>query len=161
MKRPAVEHHLLHKSRLEFSNAVAALIVVREDERYLMQLRDDKPGIFYPDHWGLFGGAVEEGETPEDALRRELDEELGFVPEQLTYFTDLDFDVSTFGLGRRWRKFYEVSIAVAQLDRLRLGEGQKMEAVPVSELLVDRRVVPYDSFAIWLHQARGNWTVTA
>src|SRR5262244_3716729 len=42
---------------LRGEDAVAAIITV-EDGRYLMQLRDDKPRIFYPGHWGCFGGAV-------------------------------------------------------------------------------------------------------
>ena len=37
-----------------------------------MQLRDQKPNIFYPGHWGLFGGAIEENEDPTVALKREL-----------------------------------------------------------------------------------------
>src|SRR5690554_6121717 len=45
----------------------------------LLQLRDDKPGIPYPNHWTLFGGQVEKGETPDQAIRRELQEELGRV----------------------------------------------------------------------------------
>jgi hypothetical protein len=43
--------------RLRPSDAVAALLV-HEDGRYIMQLRDQKEGIFYPGHWGCFGGAV-------------------------------------------------------------------------------------------------------
>ncbi len=46
---------------LRASDAVAAIITV-EDGRYLMQRRDDIPGIFYPGHWGCFGGAVAAGE---------------------------------------------------------------------------------------------------
>src|SRR5262245_60295753 len=61
------------------SNAVAALLVL-PDGRYVMQLRDLKPHIFYPGHWGLFGGAVDEGEDERQALSRELAEELGFRP---------------------------------------------------------------------------------
>ena len=53
---------------------VAALLVL-DDGRYVMQLRDAIPRIFYPGHWGCFGGAVEAGEEPEQALRRELAEE--------------------------------------------------------------------------------------
>lgn len=39
----------------------AAAVIVFEDGSYLMQLRDQKPGIFYPGHWGLFGGAIDKG----------------------------------------------------------------------------------------------------
>ena len=60
---------------LRASSAVAAIVVVDQD-RYLMQLRDDIPGIWYPGHWGLFGGAIDTGEDEIAALRRELREEL-------------------------------------------------------------------------------------
>ena len=44
---------------------------------YALQLRDDIPGIAARGMWALFGGAMEEGESPEAALRREVFEELG------------------------------------------------------------------------------------
>lgn len=31
-----------------------------------------------PDHWSFFGGAIEKGETPEDAVKRETLEELNY-----------------------------------------------------------------------------------
>jgi 8-oxo-dGTP pyrophosphatase MutT (NUDIX family) len=44
----------------------------------LLQHRDDKPDIADPGLWSLFGGSVEEGESIEDALIRELWEELEY-----------------------------------------------------------------------------------
>jgi 8-oxo-dGTP diphosphatase len=35
---------------------------------------------FYPNVWDIFGGHLEPGEEPEQALVRELEEELGIVP---------------------------------------------------------------------------------
>ncbi len=49
----------------------------------LLQLRDIKPTIIYPDHWGFFGGEIESNEQPKQAALRELDEELNFKPKEL------------------------------------------------------------------------------
>jgi 8-oxo-dGTP pyrophosphatase MutT (NUDIX family) len=43
----------------------------------LLQLRDDRPEIGAPGHWGTLGGHMEAGETPEETARRELLEECG------------------------------------------------------------------------------------
>lgn len=56
---------------------IAAIILENDKGEFLLYLRDNKPGIPFPDHWDLIGGHVEEGETPEQALIREFREELG------------------------------------------------------------------------------------
>jgi 8-oxo-dGTP diphosphatase len=55
---------------------IAAIILENDRGEFLLALRDKKPGIPFPDHWDLIGGHVEEGETPEQALVREVKEEL-------------------------------------------------------------------------------------
>jgi len=52
----------------------------------LLYLRDNKPGIPFPLHWDLIGGHVEEGETPEQALIREVKEELNIDLKEFTFF---------------------------------------------------------------------------
>lgn len=137
---------------LRFQDAVAAILTL-DDGRYLVQLRDDRPGVFYPGHWGLFGGAIEPGETVDAALRRELLEEIGHVPPDLRLFTRMDFDFSPFGAGRCGRIFYEATLPAALVPALRLGEGQRLEAVALPDLLIGRPVAPYDAFALWMHHA--------
>ena len=51
--------------------------VIHSDGKILLQLRDEKPNIYYPGVWGLFTGKVEPNEKPIDALKRELLEEIG------------------------------------------------------------------------------------
>ena len=42
--------------------------------------------VFCPNHWTLPGGKVEEGETPEQAICREVEEELSVNLEDYTLF---------------------------------------------------------------------------
>ena len=102
---------LTSRQPLRVSNAVAAIVVVDRD-CYLMQLRDDIPGIWYPGHWGLFGGAVDAGEDEMSALRRELREELELELQAASLFVRFDFDLTPMGLARYWRAYYEVAIDV-------------------------------------------------
>jgi 8-oxo-dGTP diphosphatase len=64
---------------------VAIAILYRQNS-FLMQLRDNIPGIVYPGCWGFFGGHIEPGETPEVAVRRELKEEISYTAGELLSF---------------------------------------------------------------------------
>ena len=55
--------------------------IITQHNEYLLQLRDDHPGIFYANQWSFFGGGLEIGETPWQTLQRELFEELEWCPE--------------------------------------------------------------------------------
>jgi 8-oxo-dGTP pyrophosphatase MutT (NUDIX family) len=139
------------QGRLKPANAAVALIL-DEQARYLVQLRDSKPTIFFPDHWGCFGGALEPGETDEGCLARELDEELGLDLRQcaVRHFTTFTFDFGFAGGSVIHRAFYEVAATEAALGNLTLREGRSMQLFPGPELLT-MQVVPYDRFAIWMH----------
>jgi 8-oxo-dGTP pyrophosphatase MutT (NUDIX family) len=144
------------RTTLRPAHAVAALLQL-SDGRYVMQLRDSNPNIFYPDHWGCFGGAVDPGEAPAVALVRELREELmvALTPEDVTRFTEFTFDFGFAGDGIRLRTYYTVTLPQAGLDGLVLGEGADLGAFEAERLLAMPRVVPYDAFALWMHHARG------
>lgn len=138
------------------SNAVAA-ILVRDDGQYIMQLRDAKDEIFYPAHWGCFGGAVEAGEDPAEALTRELKEEIELEVSAATRFTQFDFDFSALGHGSVYRVFYEVAVPDAAYRDLVLHEGADIKSFDGRDLLTNQRVTPYDAFAIWMHMFRSRF----
>jgi 8-oxo-dGTP pyrophosphatase MutT (NUDIX family) len=144
------------RSTLRATHAVAALLQLA-DGRYVMQLRDSKPEIFYPGHWGCFGGAVDAGEEPLAAMVRELAEELALAvaPAALRRFTRFTFDFGFAGDGIKLRTYYALTLPQTDLAGLALGEGADLAAFEPDTLLAMPRVVPYDAFALWMHHARG------
>ncbi len=139
--------------KLTPSPAVAALMVT-PDGRYLLQHRDDLDGIFFPGFWGNFGGAVDPGETPENALHRELIEELQYKPSRVQPFATTSLDFSFAGHGVLPRHFFEVQIEAEEVADMVLGEGQGMALMEGAEIVAMPKVVPYDATAIWLHMTR-------
>lgn len=155
---PATMEAFLDSPRpLSPADAAAALIITEAGE-YLLQRRDDKPEIFYPGHWGLFGGALDAGETPVTALCRELGEELGIrvEPAELSYFTNFDMDFSFAGCGVIKRGYYLLRLDRTRQTAVRVGEGREARAFPARHILSRLALVPYDGFAVWMHsqQAR-------
>jgi len=104
---------------------VAIAILYRQD-RFLMQLRDNIPGITYPGHWAFFGGHLDPGETPEIACQRELLEEIGYCPPLLSFFRCYRTDEVI-------RHIFSASIEV-ELENLVLGEGWDMGFMSITDI---------------------------
>ena len=125
-----------------------------ENDTYLLQHRDDVPWIWYPNHWGCFGGAIDPGEEPLEALHRELYEELELEFREAEYFTRFDFDLTALGAGRYYRTYYVIKLSEAERTRLVLHEGRAVQAFPGETVCRELRVTPYDAFVLFLHHAR-------
>lgn len=138
------------RSPLSFGDAVAAIITVDEG-RFLLQLRDDKPGIWYPGFWGCFGGGVEPGEDPVDAIRRELVEELGIEVGSVEPSVGFTFAVPSLGDRAFYRRYFRVALTNRQLGEVSLGEGAAVEAFAPELALGGLPLVPYDAFALFLY----------
>jgi 8-oxo-dGTP diphosphatase len=107
----------------------AAMLLIVTGNGLLMHLRDDKPGIPNPGCWAGFGGAVEEGETLEQALHREVLEETGLEISNATFLTaEIDHE----GDGREVSLFYVVGdYRPGDID---LQEGAGVAVHPVEDL---------------------------
>jgi 8-oxo-dGTP pyrophosphatase MutT (NUDIX family) len=125
-------------------------VIRLSDGRYLMQLRDERPDIWYPGYWGCFGGALDCAEDPLDGLRRELREELELQITEARQISRMDFDFGPVGLGKAFRVYFLVEIHESAVSRLVLHEGQRMEALTYRQLVSGIPVVPYDAFALHL-----------
>ncbi|MEO8408372.1 MAG: NUDIX domain-containing protein [Oxalobacteraceae bacterium] len=106
-----------------------AIIIENSQKEILLLLRDDDPGISYPNYWTLVGGKVEDGETPETAAHREMLEEIG-----------VDTDVTFWKRYDRQHPFAIVDqhIYIGKIDipreLLTLGEGQDIRFFNSNEI---------------------------
>lgn len=130
---------------------VSAALLVTPDGRYLMQHRDNLPHIMLPGHWACFGGAIEPGESPEAALRRELLEEIEFTAREVAAFTEMDVLLPLDPPRRDRMHFFAVPILVADVERMVLREGQGKALFTPEALAAEFRVAPWDLAAVLMH----------
>ena len=96
----------------------------------IIYLRDDKPGIPFPNHWDLIGGHVEEGETPEQALVREVKEEIGIDLKYFQSFRRIDCAIGD--VYPNVKHLYWARLDV-DADTLALYEGQRLIGIAAQE----------------------------
>ena len=99
---------------------IAAIILENPNGELLLYKRDNKPSIPFPGYWDLIGGHVELGETPEEALVREIKEELGIEIRDYTFFREylcVDGDV------RSNIKYIYMGKIDIPIDKITLLEG--------------------------------------
>lgn len=114
-------------SLTDTSRPAAAIAILYQDNQFLLQLRDDFPNILYPGHWAFFGGHVEPGESPEIAVQRELEEEIGYAPPQIRHFRSYLTDVQIIR-----HVFY--APLIIELEKLQLNEGQDLGLSTIEEV---------------------------
>lgn len=131
-----VDEYVQLKSRLSQTQGQGvSAILINPNGQVLLQQRDDNPAIRYPGHWSLFGGTIEDGESPETAVAREVHEEI-------------DFELRNFGLFREFvqnnkQEFAFAGELTAGLDQLTLSEGQGMNLFYPAQLK-DLQIRPDD-----------------
>ena len=106
----------------------------KEKKAVLLFRRDDKPTIPFPNHLDILGGSVEHGETPEQAIVREMAEELDDLR------TGSPYSLGNFRLFKVYRDECGTQQHIFQkeadfdLEDLRLKEGQELAWFMESEL---------------------------
>lgn len=99
---------------------VSNVLIFDENNRVLLQHRDDGIAIL-PGHWSFFGGAIDEGETPEEAVKREAIEELEYTLTNPRLVMTQEFDTDVHIITR-----YIYIEKYNPIVKLVLHEGQGM-----------------------------------
>jgi len=109
---------------------IAQVLLFDRYGRLLIYLRDNKPGIPFPNHWDFFGGHLESGETPDQALVREVEEELGLALKDRKFFRTYGcFEGDAYPNVKYiyWSRIDQV------VDELTLREGQMLKSIEPEE----------------------------
>jgi 8-oxo-dGTP diphosphatase len=103
---------------------IAAIILENDKGEFLLALRDNKPSIPFPNHWDLIGGHVEPGETPEQALIREVKEELDIDIRDYTFYKK--FECLTGDAFENIKYIYSGKINIP-IEEITLLEGERAQ----------------------------------
>ncbi|AFZ02445.1 NUDIX hydrolase [Calothrix sp. PCC 6303] len=104
-----------------------AIAILHQQDKFLMQLRDNIPNILYPGYWAFFGGHIEPGETPEIAVQREILEEIGYtLPPSFAFF-------DTYSDEHVIRHVFHAPLEV-EFSQLVLNEGWDMGLLSLTEI---------------------------
>ncbi len=95
----------------------------------------------YKDWWEFPGGKIEEGETPQQALVREIKEELDTEIRVGDYITTVEYDYPEFHLSMDcfWAKVISGSLTLLEHEAAKWVSLRKMDSI--SWLPADRIVV--------------------
>lgn len=99
---------------------VVAAIIRKEDKIFVTQRGYGE----FKDGWEFPGGKIEDNETPENALVREIKEELNTLIKVDNYLDTIEYDYPKFHLSM---KCYICSIVEGNLDLLEAEDGKWLD----------------------------------
>lgn len=111
---------------MQLSPVLVTMAVLYQKQHFLMQLRDDKEEILYPGKWGLFGGHIESGETPQAGLIREVKEEINYLVAKPIFFRAYS--------DRKYQRDIFFAPLEVSLESLELNEGQDLDLVSLEDV---------------------------
>lgn len=126
---------------------VAVGVLIRPDARFLLTSRP--PGKVYAGYWEFPGGKLEPGESVADALRRELQEELGVEVSEVSLWRSLVVDYPHALVRLNFCKVH----AWAGSLQMREGQGFSWQRLPVDVAPVLPGTLPVLD---WLAVERGH-----
>lgn len=121
--------------------------IITKKKKYLLQLRDNKKNIFFPNYWGLFGGRLNIDEKNSIGILREIKEELNLEVKIRKEIMRIDYDMISF---KKKRKLTYYECFTKDFSKLILFEGKRFEFLAFNELKC-LKIIPMDLVAINAH----------
>jgi len=128
--------------------AVGAVVVHEDQILLLKRAKDPGKGLY-----GLPGGFVDEGETAESALRREMREEVNLVPTACRYLCSLPNQYRFNGIEYAVLDFFYVCDVESMAPLTALDEVEACELVPLDQIDLARIAFPSVRKALDLYLA--------
>ncbi|GAB2454443.1 NUDIX hydrolase [Nocardia tengchongensis] len=132
------------------------ILMVNSRDQVLMYLRDDFAHIPYPNMWAIPGGMLEDGETPQDCVIREIKEEMDIAldPDRVVHLMTRERD---FGIEHSFATRIDLDIdTIALTEGQRLGWFTRDQAATTRLAYADNKVIEaFFSEADHLAQLRG------
>ena len=100
------------------------MVLFTDGENIIVQVRGKHSRV--GEKYGFIGGGIEKGETKEEAIRRELQEELGFIPNELKYIGTYPFIVQEESKLKGW-KINQVMFTAPitpEVEKANISEGE-------------------------------------
>jgi 8-oxo-dGTP diphosphatase len=102
------------------------MIFINSSLQVLLLLRDDNKDIPFPNCWDIPGGMLENGETPQECIQREMREELELELQEPRLFRVYELE------DRREYSFWKQ--ADFDIATLPLHEGQRLQWFSLDEI---------------------------
>jgi 8-oxo-dGTP diphosphatase len=126
----------------------ATLILYTKEKKVLLQHRAEDAERL-PGYWAVFGGGIEEGETPEEAVKREIFEEIEYkVKNPVLFSQEESIQGDLRVIGHTFLEEYDESQPIRQHEgqgygwftipealELKITEARKQNLLKVKEYL--------------------------
>ncbi|MGA2417781.1 MAG: NUDIX domain-containing protein [Candidatus Staskawiczbacteria bacterium] len=142
------------KSRQEQEESVESENKRRVSDLIPYRIKGDKVFVFlqkreaephgaanWPEYLGFFGGHAEENETPEQALKREIKEELNLDLKEFEHFGTYEIDGTT-------EDVFVTEVADGFDYDIKVGEGQYGDWFSEQDIASELKVIPQDMLVL-------------
>lgn len=120
----------------------AKIALFTEDDKLIVILRDNKPGLIFAGMWDFPGGAREGSETPQECVVRETKEEVGITLDPAVIAGVREYPSMSEPPKRAY--FMAAHVTPVQVQSIIFGdEGQMWKLMTVDEFLAEQNAIEF------------------